>query len=221
MSSRLRILFATLLVAGLGFVGPMLATPANATTTLVGTDTTATGVDDLSVNGTLYDVNFVLGIPSTVFLTYTPIFNNATNAQAAALALINVLNTFGVTGLTPAENPYFMEVPYSTVSPTTGNYQSVEFSYNVFTPNVWGENSPCCEFQSLPGNTDFGHNFIAEFTPVATPLPAALPLFAGGLGLIGVIGHRKRKAQRVAAQDAHNTAAVRPPQLATPSPSCS
>ena len=34
----------------------------------------------------------------------------------------------------------------------------------------------------------------------ATPLPAALPLFAGGLGLIGLFGwRRKRKAQAVAA----------------------
>ena len=34
--------------------------------------------------------------------------------------------------------------------------------------------------------------------PTATPLPAALPLFAGGLGVIGLLGARKRrKAQAV------------------------
>jgi hypothetical protein len=38
------------------------------------------------------------------------------------------------------------------------------------------------------------------FTPTATPLPAALPLFATGLGAMGLFGwRRKRKAQAVAA----------------------
>jgi hypothetical protein len=36
--------------------------------------------------------------------------------------------------------------------------------------------------------------------PTTTPLPAALPLFAGGLGALGLLGwRRKRKAQAVAA----------------------
>jgi hypothetical protein len=37
---------------------------------------------------------------------------------------------------------------------------------------------------------------IGSITPTA-PLPAALPLFAGGLGLIGMIGRKRRKAQAV------------------------
>jgi hypothetical protein len=38
---------------------------------------------------------------------------------------------------------------------------------------------------------------VVDLTPVqATPLPAALPLFASGLGAMGLIGwRRKRKAQ--------------------------
>ena len=38
-----------------------------------------------------------------------------------------------------------------------------------------------------------------NFTPVATPLPAALPLFATGLGGLGLLGwRRKRKAEAAA-----------------------
>jgi hypothetical protein len=33
---------------------------------------------------------------------------------------------------------------------------------------------------------------------VATPVPAALPLFAGGLGLIGLLGARKRRKAQAA-----------------------
>lgn len=38
-------------------------------------------------------------------------------------------------------------------------------------------------------------NFVVTGTPLPTPLPAALPLFATGLGMLGLLGwHRKRKA---------------------------
>ena len=45
------------------------------------------------------------------------------------------------------------------------------------------------------GSTDT----VLTLTPVATPLPAALPLFATGLGALGLLGsRRKRKAQATA-----------------------
>ena len=40
---------------------------------------------------------------------------------------------------------------------------------------------------------------VLTLTPVATPLPAALPLFATGLGALGLLGwRRKRKAKQPA-----------------------
>ena len=50
-----------------------------------------------------------------------------------------------------------------------------------------------------------GEGFSFDYTirgidppPLGTPLPAALPLFAGGLGALGVFGwRRKRKAVAV------------------------
>lgn len=50
----------------------------------------------------------------------------------------------------------------------------------------------------LPGN-QFGA-VIGDVSLLATPLPAALPLFVGGLGVIGLFGRRrKRKAAAIAA----------------------
>jgi hypothetical protein len=53
-------------------------------------------------------------------------------------------------------------------------------------------------FNTLPQGVSFtsaSGNFLAP-----TPLPAALPLFATGLGALGLLGwRRKRKAQAVAA----------------------
>jgi hypothetical protein len=54
--------------------------------------------------------------------------------------------------------------------------------------------------QAIPGtdlrfaDTDTGLNLLGDNPP--TPLPAALPLFATGLGALGLLGWRKkRKAQ--------------------------
>jgi hypothetical protein len=51
----------------------------------------------------------------------------------------------------------------------------------------------------LPGNTDgppVNRYDAGTFAAVATPLPAALPLFATGLGALGLLGwRRKRKAE--------------------------
>jgi hypothetical protein len=51
----------------------------------------------------------------------------------------------------------------------------------------------CSESSACSGTTGetFGPNF--ETDPPTTPLPATLPLFAGGLGLLGFFGRRKKQ----------------------------
>jgi hypothetical protein len=44
-----------------------------------------------------------------------------------------------------------------------------------------------------------GETFGANFESAATPLPATLPLFAGGLGMLGLLGGRLRKRKGSAA----------------------
>lgn len=48
-----------------------------------------------------------------------------------------------------------------------------------------------------PGGT--GTDFQAEYHIGATPLPGALPLFASGLGALGLFGWRKRRKAKLAA----------------------
>src|SRR5450759_5859565 len=53
---------------------------------------------------------------------------------------------------------------------------------------------------SSTGNSFEFANLTAWDPPIATPLPGALPLFATGLGALGLLGwRRKRKAAAVAA----------------------
>jgi hypothetical protein len=69
----------------------------------------------------------------------------------------------------------------------------------------FGQNELVFEYASLLtsftvnlGNEQGLSNIRSFDIPVATPLPAALPLFAAGLGVIGLFGARKkRKAQAV------------------------
>jgi hypothetical protein len=46
--------------------------------------------------------------------------------------------------------------------------------------------------------TELSYEFSATFTVAATPLPAALPLFAGGLGVIGLLGWRRKRKNAAA-----------------------
>jgi hypothetical protein len=62
------------------------------------------------------------------------------------------------------------------------------------TPNLLGDNYNDMDFLTFGRNgiqsneEDFTFNTVSS-----TPLPAALPLFAGGLGMIGLIGRRKKR----------------------------
>ncbi len=46
-------------------------------------------------------------------------------------------------------------------------------------------------FNGDPPSADF--IFLDNFSPTPTPLPAALPLFAGGLGVIGLLARRRKR----------------------------
>lgn len=50
-------------------------------------------------------------------------------------------------------------------------------------------------------NTEFGYadSFSGGVAPAETPLPAALPLFAAGLGALGLLGRRRKRKGQVAA----------------------
>jgi hypothetical protein len=74
-------------------------------------------------------------------------------------------------------------LPTSAATPTTSEVNSVHILPGTY--NLW-----FAEANGLPAVLE------ATSTPDVVPLPGALPLFATGIGAMGLIGwRRKRKAQ--------------------------
>jgi hypothetical protein len=55
-------------------------------------------------------------------------------------------------------------------------------------------------YDFIPFTGDFGASTLTISPISATPLPAALPLFAGGLGALGLLGWCRRRKQRTPSQ---------------------
>ena len=108
-------------------------------------------------------------------------------------------------GAAPPNTTISVNVQYVT-TPAGSGYSETE----VFDPSSsdsWeatfgqGTSSTWNVFITVDGDPYGGIEFsysgllspLGDPDPTVTPLPAALPLVAGGLGLIGLIGRRKRK----------------------------
>jgi hypothetical protein len=77
---------------------------------------------------------------------------------------------------------------------SSSGYDLVTFSFSPST--VIG--SIVMEDPGTLGSSPANQSFEYDVVTSATPLPAALPLFAGGLGLMGLLGRRKKRKQQVA-----------------------
>jgi len=167
----------------------LVCTPVRAAT-LVGTTTNALGIDglsidDMSLKGT-FNVTFV-SATAPVFLASSPHFDgNFVGAVIASEFLAKALNDLNVTGLLAAGSTTF-EVPYSVVIGFA--YFSARDSYNAGLGAWTGDG-----FGGFPAFTL--EPIVFAVFETTTPLPAAFPLFAGGLGVIGLlVRRRKQKAQ--------------------------
>jgi hypothetical protein len=105
---------------------------------------------------------------------------------------VNSVNTSGpITGVLILSNSNPGLVSASLTDPSSG---AVEF-FTTF--GELGTDVVTYDFMTSGGTSNIGTVDIAVTT---TPLPAALPLFAGGLGALGLFGwRRKRKAAAIAA----------------------
>jgi hypothetical protein len=168
MGLRLKCLFASAV-----FLAGLSGTAANATTVLtpplttvpINVDTLVTTFNITSVSGQ-YDLDVRYGI-----------WDGLGTDQQATIYL-----TIDGRVVTPllADGAYFSS-PETAVFDVTSFVQDGENTLYVYGNDTSGPDSSVSSYA------------IGTFTP--TPLPAALPLFAGGLGLIGMIARRtKRKA---------------------------
>ena len=91
--------------------------------------------------------------------------------------------------------------------PLDGSGKIISADAEFFSENITGgsgENDLCINVCSSPYNTELRNVVMGLFvatneavtfsnTPLATPIPAALPLFAGGLGAMGLLGWRRKR----------------------------
>jgi hypothetical protein len=142
------------------------------------------------VDGTTYDVTFIGGVSySTAFSSMTPTFlNNESGATDAGTAIALFIEQFP--GATFPETVQQIVIPYfANFVPVFPNYNFMGFTDEG---SFWF------------GGTNFG--YIADTLEAsqefaifsATPLPAALPLFATGLGGLGLLGWRRKRKNAAA-----------------------
>jgi hypothetical protein len=188
-------------------IGGMVAAGPSQAVSLVGTATDASGLNGLVVDGVTYDVTFIHDLYNDVYPPNPNTFlSNPSGAADAAAALKSALNSFSVTiltGLNTGQASQQLSVPYAELG--TVYHEAFDISCNTSVPT--GCSSP---WQSPFSEVEYsiytyGAIDYASFTQVsgasaATPAPAALPLFAAGLGVMGLLGRRrKRKNAAIAA----------------------
>ena len=83
----------------------------------------------------------------------------------------------------------------SSGTATTPQNEQVQLQLNGFAPSHYN-----LRIQNVNGDLEDGFMTIGQAVVVsATPLPATLPLFAGGLGLVGFLTKRRKSAKQALA----------------------
>ena len=150
--------------------------------TLNGTIGTAADTYVLGIDRGLSTRNFsAVGLPGVTFdsvLTVT---------GAGVLGGTDFVTATGISALFQISGSNITAVIPLTILPVVGSFASVD----QFLWNFWTRGS-------LGGVAVAGNPGLADFAPndsdsTVTPLPAALPLFASGGGLLGFLGWRRRR----------------------------
>ncbi len=147
----------------------------------------ATGIQDLNVNGNLYDVSFVFGSYDAVFAVNTPTFlNDLTDANAAADALDQMLNLESAMPLIGNGSQYgVLWVPYQD---PTSSYFATQSGYQPPNP-LWQRfgNFTGAKDQDL-SSENWG---FAVFSAAAVPETSSTLLLLG-IGILPMLGVARR-----------------------------
>jgi hypothetical protein len=184
------------------------ANPITATSAFTNTTTGARRAQTLTVGvaGTLSEVDIQL-TSSTTMVSFTG-FNILSTTGGVPNS-----GTAGIIGTGSFVSQTSTEAIFSTsLAVTVGEVIAIEPLTASLTLRWAAQNFPVSftggqDFNTPPGSTTFGafsgsvDGFTTHVTtPSIIPLPAALPLFATGLGALGLLGwRRKKKAAALAA----------------------
>jgi hypothetical protein len=146
---------------------------AQATPIVVVSGGFASAVDNLNVDGTLYDVTFDL---STIDQTFQGNPSGALDAANALAPLLNAAGAVNVQGPSFTANGFAIADDSLGDGPTVGDPPAIVGNWSV---NIFGAGPPYAEF-------------------AAVPEPATLALFASGLLALGAVRRRSRQAQKAA-----------------------
>lgn len=170
--------------------------PYFSTTTGVGTNlgNTPASVSD-SVNPSIYEFTWGGGnLTILETLGNNGIKNNINIELGLSTVTLNSNNTL-------SSDINSVSIPYQSGPTTTGTYVLNNYDLAAGTYVLDTYLGSCGAGQTCSDNdTSTDPTYAVGFTPglSATPLSAALPLFAGGLGMIGLLGARKRRKAQAA-----------------------
>lgn len=98
-----------------------------------------------------------------------------------------------------SNNSYLQDLGYDHVTTNTASAQPLtlyDYYYFIYTGPAWNNGNSTC------GDCNVLLAAFGGFTPgtdLSTPLPGALPLFATGLGALGLVAWRRKRKTAAAA----------------------
>ena len=160
---------------------------------------------DCSLNGTSFTSFTVTEFGDTANVSgptlgeFTNVATTATFVSGALMANLTGTTNEVVDNTAAPGFIGFVQLPEVSVEATVN---SAFETYDLKTALALTTGTPSVAddtYTTSAGALVFGNITALNFEAVATPLPAALPLFAGGLGMVGFLARRKRKSSAVTA----------------------
>jgi len=178
--------------------------PANGSLTFIGdggvpivaTGSTTGGVYELGFNDNLYSVNLTNGALTLIGNTGIPIASptgmsaNGPNLYINSQSNLYLVNTStGNASLVGSTSPaQFGTMVYIDGMYYAGAATGSPFDIFTFDPNT----------ADVTSSLDSNSPLFWGLAPAVTPLPATLPLFATGLGVMGLFGWRRKRKKAAA-----------------------
>jgi hypothetical protein len=163
----------------------------NSGTAIVATGSTTAGVYELGFDDNLYSVNLTNGALTLIGNTGIPLNSpvgmsaNGPNLYINSQSNLYLMNlTTGAASLVGSTSPtqfgtmVYIDGVYYAGTATDSPYKVV-----TFDPNT----------AAVLTSQDSNSGIFWGLAPVVTPLPGALPLFATGLGALGLLGWRRKR----------------------------